>query len=240
MFRPVSALLLLLLALGGGAWADTGPPVAPAEAAGAELPATTAPSPAPAAPSAGTAAVAPPAETPARRAAARSDRIDRLRRNTRLALGLVGLLFLWLLTRMVGPDKDARPAHRRAVAMSHDELGRLVFQAARSRDYLAFRDLFLNAAEAARLLGRENADAYLEVRNDAVMREALDAIAARCITGTVYAGVQPVNGGLLGLRVRSDGGGDLLLQIGSVTEIEGGCRLHLPAQVVAQARASAT
>ncbi|RME25320.1 MAG: hypothetical protein D6798_09245 [Deltaproteobacteria bacterium] len=176
----------------------------------------------------------------ARTRKARAD-LARARRNLRLTMALVALLVLWLIARLATPRPTVEHPHHRVVALNHDELGRLIFQAARSRDFFAFRDLFLNAHEAGELLGLQEAENYLELRSDEHIRKALDVLADACRPGTTYGGVVPVEGGLLGIRVNEPNGGHFVVAVGSVTEIEGGCRLHLASpRIVSETPATST
>ncbi len=168
------------------------------------------------------------AEADARAQKAHED-LARARRNLRLTMGLVALLVLWLVTRLMAPKPVVEQPHHRAMAMNHEELGRLVFQVARSRDFFGFRDLFLNAHEASQLLGMQEADSYLQLRSDESLRDALGLLADACHPGTIFGGVVPVDGGLLGIRVNEPNGQHFVLAVGSVTELESGCRLHLAA-----------
>lgn len=230
----VLPLLAILLLAGPRAWAQDSVDVAdPAvEAVGEQ--------PGPAALPAAGAPAEPNAEAAVARAKQRAR--DQRSRTNRLLLGLAGLLMLWLLARSqyrqrvmaVEGQVATRPRPRRRVALSHDELGHLVFEAARGRRYHDFRDLFLNGPEAAELLGQGGAESYLDQRSDRALHAALDHLAESIERGAIYVGVEPVDGGLLGLRVRYASGLEGLWPVGTVTEIAGGCRIHLPADQLAR------
>ncbi|NOY28305.1 MAG: hypothetical protein GXP62_20800 [Oligoflexia bacterium] len=170
---------------------------------------------------------------------------EQRQRSQRLMLAVVGLLLLWLLARNairerargVAGQVATRPGQRprRRIALSHDELGHLIFEAATGRHFHDFRDLFLNGPEAADLLGPDVAQAYLDQRNDQVLRRCLEDLAQSIDQGAVFRGVEPLDDGMLGLRVQYANGLEGCLPVGTVTRIEAGYRIHLPAKLVGQA-----
>lgn len=153
-------------------------------------------------------------------------------RTQTLLLSLVALLLLWLLAR--GPSaKEAKGQQRRRMRrspMTHEELGRAVFEVARGADFRGYRDLYLNGPEAGRLLGPDRASAYLRQRSDEVLEDALAELAALIPEGAIFDGVKPVKGGMLGLRARSPGlkGPVAVIAVGTVTESGGVQRLVYP------------
>ncbi|MCB9764218.1 MAG: hypothetical protein H6739_30885 [Alphaproteobacteria bacterium] len=151
-------------------------------------------------------------------------------RNRRLLLIVIVLLLMFLLSRSVNRrDPRAGQRRRRRAPVSHDELGRLVFQAARDADLRTYRSLFLNGSEAAALMGREQAQLYLSSRDAAALEDALAELAARIPAGAVFSAVRAIDGGLMGLNVRSPNGDVVTIPVGTVTDVGGVQRIHLPA-----------
>lgn len=148
--------------------------------------------------------------------------------NRRLLLGVVALLLLWLLARSPSARGEEAPRRRRRTPLSHEELGRAVFQVARAADFQGYRDLFINGPEAGRLLGVERAKAYLRQRSDDVLEDALAELAALLPPGAVYHAVKPVQGGMLGLETKGPTGTLAVIPVGTVTEVGGAQRLVYP------------
>lgn len=126
---------------------------------------------------------------------------------------LVLLLLLWLLTIVRRRDDPRERRPRRPEPVSLEELGRLAFQAARSRDDHLWRDLFINGAEARSLLG-DRAQAFVEGRSPELLRSVLDAVADQVPLDAVFDGIETDDAGHHAIRMRSETKGPRLVGIG--------------------------
>lgn len=131
---------------------------------------------------------------------------------------LLLLLLLWLLTVVRRRDDPRGRRPRRPEPVSADELGRLAFQAARSRDAHMWRDLFINGAEARELLG-DRAQAFVEVRTPEVLRSVLGAVADQIPIDAIFDGIETDDTGQHALRVRSETKGARLVGIGRSVQL---------------------
>lgn len=146
--------------------------------------------------------------------------------NGPLVVVLLLMGWLWMLVRRREGDRLERPV--RPNPLSLDELGRTAFKAAMQRDAQLWRDLFVNGAEARRLLG-DDAARFLEARTPAVLDGVLDSTAAYIPVGATYGGVEGDAAGSLALIVRmpDDPTPDLApighaVQVGSIWRLWGG------------------
>ncbi len=101
----------------------------------------------------------------------------------RSALLVVLLLLFWLLLRVRRQEETRGP--NRPTPLSLDELGRMVFLAARSRDAKAWRGLFLNGPEATHLLG-PRAESWLREHSSIALAELLVPLAQAIPPGAVF------------------------------------------------------
>ena len=131
---------------------------------------------------------------------------------------LVLLLLLWLLLIVRRRDDSAQARPRRPEPVSLQELGRLAFQAARSRDERLWRDLFINGAEARALMG-DHAEGFLEARSPTTLRQDLDAIADQIPRDGVFGGIQTDDTGLHAVTVQSESVGPRPVGIGRSVQL---------------------
>ena len=162
---------------------------------------------------------------------------DWLREGANAPLLVAMLLLCWLLL-LVRRREDESRKPRRPEPVSLDELGRLAFQAALSGDPHLWRDLFVNGAEARRLLG-EQAGAFLETRSPEVLAKVLATVAPDVPTGSVYAGVDTDDRGVHALRVRYPNGREADVVIGRAVQVGMAWRLWGGDPQVIQDRKSA-
>ncbi len=111
--------------------------------------------------------------------------------------------------------------------MSADELGRLVFMAARGGDLPRYRGLFLSGSEAAEVLGADAAS-YLEQRSYAVLQESLTELSGQLSPGTIYGGLGEQRGRMFAIKIK-DSSGERTLRIGTVVQLGRVWRLLEPA-----------
>jgi hypothetical protein len=134
-------------------------------------------------------------------------------------LVLVLLLLSWLLMlNRRRDDADARVQRRRPEPLTLDELGRLAFLAARSRDDHLWRDLFVHGAEARALLG-DRAQGFLETRTPEVLKGVLDVVATALPQGATYAGIETDPTGVHALKALTDDGTVTRLSIGRSVQV---------------------
>ena len=144
------------------------------------------------------------------------------------ALSVAALLALLLLSRVNRRKAVVRRASRRT-PLSVDELGRAAFQAARSADLDLFRALFLTGGEAARLLGTDQADQWLQQRSNAVLLDSLAALAVYCAPGTTLYRAH-LSGELLVLTVRAEASGEREVPVATVRQVGPAYRFFEPLQ----------
>ena len=147
-------------------------------------------------------------------------------RNTALLLVVLLLvLWLWLLVRR--REEEGQNIPTRPTPMSADELGRIVFMAARSQDLTRYRGLFLNGAEAKQILD-SHAAAYLEQRSFEVLKESLATLAAQLPTGCTYDGLAEQRGRMMTIQVKTREGPQPI-KVGTVARVGPVWRLLEPA-----------
>ncbi len=122
--------------------------------------------------------------------------------------------WLWLLVRR------REETHRiaRPTPLSHDELGRMVFTAARAGDVRAWRGLFLNGGEAAARMG-ENADHWLETHDVVHLASMLRPLADCIPKGAIYLGCGEQEDGRLALHIREKSGKELWVAFGVAEKV---------------------
>jgi len=121
------------------------------------------------------------------------------------------------------------------------ELARAVFEATNSRNISGYRALFLTGGEAARVLGREKAEAYLASRTQKVLQDALAATAAAIPQGAIFAGADDLGGDSYAMRLtaRADAGEEprtLSIPIGRAVKVGAVLRLVAPPRPRAASR----
>lgn len=134
------------------------------------------------------------------------------------------LTALFVLRRRTRLEDASHPPRRRPV--TQDELGRVVFEVARSADLDAYRGLFLAGREVREALGK-NADRYLDARTHLLLQESLVNIGARVADGSHY-GACHVVGNEARIEVRLPGGDVRQVPIGTIMRIRGVWRLRDP------------
>jgi len=142
---------------------------------------------------------------------------------TQLLLVVV-LLLLWLLTR-TRQRRIAAP--RRRLPLTHDELGRVIFEIARANDLDAFRHLYLTGPQARQVLGARATD-YLRAREKRWLEEEFLEISVRVQGVCRYQGVRVGEAGDVWLRVVKEGVGTFELPVGSAVQVDRIWRLRDP------------
>lgn len=145
-------------------------------------------------------------------------------------LGVCVLLGLWLLARWQKRSQSAAHEVRTPPPPSAprrpEELGWAIFNSVREDNLDQFRGLFLKGPEAVRVLGPEEAAAYLEHRSLGKLREALDRLTVRIPPDGTYAGCELFADGGCELVVDVGGEEALRVPVGTVDEIDGILRLR--------------
>ena len=100
-----------------------------------------------------------------------------VQRHQRELLGLLGLLVLWLITRLVGQEETRpnRPSKRHS-PLNADELARVIFSVIRGEQVSEYKGLYLTGSEAVQVMGEAIASRYLEQRTPDVFALAFDAL----------------------------------------------------------------
>jgi hypothetical protein len=129
-------------------------------------------------------------------------------------------LWLWLLVRR----REETRRFERPIPLTLDELGRMVFQAARSQDRRTWRALFLNGAEAADRMGRE-AERWLETHDMAHLADLLDAINESIPPQTIYLGCEEQRDGRCALKLKQPEGDEFLVAVGRADKVGTAWRL---------------
>jgi len=129
-------------------------------------------------------------------------------------------LWLWMLVRR----RDEAPEFRRPTPLSLNELGRMVFQAARSRDRRTWRALFLNGAEAANRMG-DGAEAWLESHSMPALSRSLEAIGSSIPAKTIYVGCEEGPDGRCALKLKEPEGSEFLIAVGHAEKVGAAWRL---------------
>ncbi len=98
-------------------------------------------------------------------------------RHKRELLGLVGLLILWLITRIMGQEETTvrRPSKRHS-PLNAEEFARVIFAIVRGENVAEYRGLYLTGSEATQVMGDQNAKMYLEQRTPEVFELAFDSL----------------------------------------------------------------
>lgn len=128
---------------------------------------------------------------------------------------VVVLLLLWLLTRR---RERAVTGHQRRKPMTEAELGRVIFEVARSADLEPFRHLYLSGVEARELMGA-GAAAYLDQRGKRWLEEEFLEISVRVAPPAQYEGIRVAEDGATVLLVRSPAAGAYELPVGRAARV---------------------
>ncbi|HCH62897.1 MAG: hypothetical protein CL927_16385 [Deltaproteobacteria bacterium] len=128
--------------------------------------------------------------------------------------------WLWMLVRR----REEETQFKRPTPLSLNELGRMVFQAARSQDQRTWRALFLNGAEAANKMG-ERADGWLEEHSMIRLAELLDAIGQCIPPKAIYLGCEQQADGRCALKLRKHEGEEFLVAVGRAEKVGAAWRL---------------
>jgi len=123
-------------------------------------------------------------------------------------------MWLWLLVRR----REEAPEYKRPTPLSRKELGRMIFQAARSRDLRTWRALFLNGAEAAERLGSQ-AESWIAAHSVPHMTATLDAIAQSLPPGVIYVDCVETEDGRCALKLKQPEGEEFLVAIGQAEQV---------------------
>ena len=108
------------------------------------------------------------------------------RDNTNKYLGILGLLFLWLLTRKENSRKEQRSRPSRQAPVTAEELGRAIYSVARSSDLTGFRTLHIDGKEAGEALGVDAATQYLRNRTQAKLTQDIEELSNKLPIGAQY------------------------------------------------------
>jgi hypothetical protein len=141
-----------------------------------------------------------------------------------LWLLLVMLLLLWLLTR-THQVETRRPERRKP--LTADELGRVIFEVARSADLEAFRHLYLSGGEAREVMG-EAAQAYLGRREHRWLEDEIVEIGARLGEDGAYAAARIGPESMVFVRVRTMDGQERECPAGHAVQVGQIWRLRDP------------
>lgn len=131
-----------------------------------------------------------------------------------LVVAFLLCLWLWLLVRR----RDEAPRVNRPTPLSLDELGRMVFQAARSRDVRTWRGLFLNGVEASARMG-ERSEGWLADHSTGPLGVLLDSVAESIPRGAIYVGCEAQPDGRCAMRVRLQGDEDMYVLVGRAEQV---------------------
>jgi hypothetical protein len=111
---------------------------------------------------------------------------------------------LWLLTRT---RKTEAVRHERRKPLTEEELGRVLFEIARTADLTQFRHLYLSGGEAREIMGT-GAAVYLGQRGPAWLEEELVEIGARIGERSAFAGARIGPESMIFLRLRDMSGAE--------------------------------
>ncbi|MDP2308032.1 MAG: hypothetical protein Q8P18_18550 [Pseudomonadota bacterium] len=145
--------------------------------------------------------------------------------DSQLLLYVVALLALWLLTRV---QRREVVRQRRRAPMSHDELGRVLFEIARNQDLQGWRGVFLAGAEVQQVLG-DDARGYLDARNTPRLAASLRAIGLAIPQDATYHALHLDDAEDATMEVRLPDGGVRPIPVGKVARVGGVWRMHTPA-----------
>lgn len=101
-------------------------------------------------------------------------------------LGILGLLFLWLLTRKENERKEIRKRPERKAPVTAEELGRALYTVARSGDLTGFRTLHIDGKEAGEALGIDAATQYLRNRTQEKLTQDITKLSDKIPMGAQY------------------------------------------------------
>jgi len=121
----------------------------------------------------------PKAQTKAKRKRAQAPErpVPFVERHKHELLSLIGLLVLWLITRIMGQEEvPVRRPSKRHSPLNAEEFARAVFSIVRSENVAEYRGLYLTGAEATQVMGDPVAKTYLERRTSNVFGIAFDAL----------------------------------------------------------------
>ena len=147
--------------------------------------------------------------------------------NAFLLVALLLTLWLWLL---VTRRQDEENKFFRRAPLTIEELGRAIFSACLSKDFMVYRSLFVNAKEAHDKLGHV-AEQFLEQRSQAVLKESFENLCAKIQIGFIFRGSIDEMG-ILSIKVEPTTRIEMLLPIGTMTLVGNVYRLLLPNELV--------
>ena len=147
--------------------------------------------------------------------------------NAFLLVALLLTLWLWLL---VTRRQDEESKFVRKSPLSIEELGRAIFSACLSKDFMVYRSLFVNAKEAHDKLGHV-AEQFLEQRSQAALRESFESLCEKIQVGFVFRGSVDETG-VLSIKVEPKTRIEMLIPIGTMTLVGNVYRLLLPNELI--------
>jgi hypothetical protein len=104
-------------------------------------------------------------------------------------MALLALCILWLLTRMYTHPEEVRVSKTRRTrqsAVSADEFARILFSILLDEDVDGYRSMYLNGAEAIRVMGQGAGEAYLTQRSSQVLETAFNLLYERIPPGARF------------------------------------------------------
>jgi hypothetical protein len=140
------------------------------------------------------------------------------RDNTDKYLGILGLLFLWLLTRKENERKEIRARPTRQAPLTAEELGRAIYSVARSADLTGFRTLHIDGKEAGEALGVDKATQYLRDRTQDKLAQDMSELSEKIPMGAQYKSCK-INRDLITITLITSTGEEVRLEAGKVLQV---------------------
>jgi len=140
------------------------------------------------------------------------------RDNTDKYLGILGLLFLWLLTRKENERKEVRGRPTRKAPLTVEELGRAIYSVARSSDLTGFRTLHIDGKEAGEALGVDEATQYLRDRTQAKLAQDMADLSENIPMGAQYKSCK-IDGDQITITLINSTGEEVRVGAGKVLQV---------------------
>ena len=147
--------------------------------------------------------------------------------NAFLLVALLLTLWLWLL---VNRRQEEERIFVRKSPLSNEELGRAIFSACLSKDFMVYRSLFLNAKETHDKLGSV-AEQFLEQRSQAVLKESFQNLCTKIKVGSIFRGSLDESG-VLSIKVEPTTRIPVLVPIGTMTMVGKVYRMLSPNELI--------
>ena len=151
-------------------------------------------------------------------------------RHQRELLGLLGLLILWLITRLVGQEETQvkRPSKRHS-PLNAEEFARIAFSVIRGENVAEYRGLYLTGPEAVQTMGNQTAKLYLEQRTSDVFAIAFDDLFDRIPASARFEKGELNQNDVVELWVLDDHNNQHCIPIGQIVHVGAIMRLIAPA-----------